>query len=272
MPSIQVNDLEVIYHIQGSGKALVFIHGAFVDSSMWDPQIEFFSDEYQTITYDIRGHGDTRGSTKKKYSCELYEEDLSNLLDTLKINEPIICGLSLGGMIAQMYASKHPEKLSALIIADTAATITLTLWDYIMRYLVGPKWLMLLTLRMMGVHRFIKFSFWLAKITRSKEWVGNEEIIEYEKSRMLQLDKKEYLKIFGSLYDFKLQELAKITVPSLVLNGEFESKSVFKHAEKIQSMIPTCEVDIIRNAGHTSNMENPQEFNDRVKTFLEKYL
>lgn len=128
-------------------------------------------------------------------------------------------------MIGQVFATKYPERLSALILADTAATITLTRWDYIMRYLVGPKWLMLLSLRMMGVHRFIRFSFWLGKFTRSKEWLGNEEIIEYKKNEMLKLDKKEYLKIFGSLYDFKLQKLASIQVPTLVINGEHETKS-----------------------------------------------
>ena len=87
---------------------------------------------------------------------------------------------------------------------------------------------------------------------------------------MLQLDKKEYLKIFGSLYDFKLQELSLIDVPTLVVNGEHEAKSIFKHAEKIQSLIPSCDVDIVKNAGHTSNMENPEEFNHKITDFLTK--
>ncbi|MFX1516827.1 MAG: alpha/beta fold hydrolase [Promethearchaeota archaeon] len=87
---------------------------------------------------------------------------------------------------------------------------------------------------------------------------------------MLKLNKKEYLKIFGSLYDFKLQDLFKIEVSTLVLNGEHEVKSIFKHAEKIQSLIPNCDVDIIKNAGHTSNMENPEEFNQKITDFLNK--
>ncbi|NHJ01190.1 MAG: alpha/beta hydrolase [Candidatus Heimdallarchaeota archaeon] len=271
MPYIQVRDLNVNYDVQGKGQTFVFIHGAFVSSSMWESQVKFFSNDYQTLIYDIRGHGKTGGSSLKKYSVELYADDLYGLLTELNIKKPIICGLSLGGMIAQVYATKYPDKLSGLILADTAATITLTTWDYFMRYLVGPKWIMLLTLRLLGVHRFIKFSFWLAKSTRSKEWIGNEEIVEYERNQMLKLDKKEYLKVFGSLYDFTLQKLSRITVPTLVLNGEFEEKSIFKHAEKIQNLIPICEVDIIKNAGHTSNMENSLEFNEKVVYFLQKH-
>lgn len=270
MPHVELKDINVYYELNGTGPPLVFIQGAFVSSTMWKLQVDFFSEKYQTLIYDVRGHGNTGPSPLKKYSVELYADDLFNLLNSLNIDKSIICGLSLGGMIAQVFASKYPEKSSALILADTAATITLTRWDYIMRYLVGPKWLMLLTLRMMGVTRFIKFSFWLAKFTRSKEWLGNEEVIEYEKQEMLNLNKKEYLKIFGSLYDFKLQELSRIKVPTLVLNGEHEPKSLFKHAEKIQSLIPNCEVDIIKNTGHTSNMENPEEFNQKITDFLRK--
>ena len=272
MPIIKLDEINVYYEINGEGTPFVFIQGAFISSTMWEKQVNYFSDIFQTIIFDIRGHGKTGPSTRKKYSVELYADDLIKLLDALKIDKPIICGISLGGMIAQVFATKYPKRLSALILADTAATITLTRWDYIMRYLVGPKWLMLLSLRMMGVHRFIRFSFWLGKFTRSKEWLGNEEIIEYEKGEMLNLDKKEYLKIFGSLYDFKLQDLAKINVPTLVVNGEHEAKSIFKHAEKIQSLIPNCDVDVIKNAGHTSNMENPEEFNQKIANFLKKNL
>ncbi|MFW9853763.1 MAG: alpha/beta fold hydrolase [Candidatus Thorarchaeota archaeon] len=270
MPEIQVNGLEIYYETTGKGRPLVFIHGAFVSSTMWNPQVAYFSKNYQTLVYDLRGHGRTGPSDKKKYSVELYADDLAQLLSRLNIQKPILCGLSLGGMIAQVFATKYFERLSALIVSDTAVTITLAKWDYVVRYLIGPKWLMLVSLRMMGVKRFIRFSFWLAKFTRSKEWLGNREIIEYEKNEMLQLDTNEYLKILGSIYDFKLQDLAKVRVPTLVLNGQYEPKSIFKHARKMQELITDCEVDIIPDAGHVTNLENIGDFNQRIKTFLER--
>ncbi|MFW9779879.1 MAG: alpha/beta fold hydrolase [Candidatus Heimdallarchaeota archaeon] len=268
MPQIKVNDIDIFYEVKGNGKPFVFIHGAFVSSTMWNPQVSYFSENYETVVYDIRGHGKTGSSEKKKYSVELYADDLAHFLGSLGIQKPIICGLSLGGMIAQVFATKYPAQLAALIVSDTAVTITLTWWDYIMRYLVGPKWLMLLSLKMIGVPRFIRFSFWLAKFTRSKEWLGNEEIIEYERKEMIRLDKKEYLKIFGSLYDFKLQPLEKVRVPTLVLNGQYEPKSLFKHAQKMEELISDCEIDKIPNAGHVTNLENIHDFNQRIESFL----
>ena len=137
-----------------------------------------------------------------------------------------------------------------------------------MVYILFPKWIMIPTLRMMGVNNFIKFSFWIAKITRGKKWVGNNEIEEYEKNEMFKIDKKEYLKIFSAIYDFKLQDLSKIILLTLVLNGENESKSVHYHAKVMKNLIPNCDSEIIPNAGHTSNLENLEEFNKA----LEKYL
>ncbi|MFX0062118.1 MAG: alpha/beta fold hydrolase [Candidatus Hermodarchaeota archaeon] len=270
MPVIETNNINTYYEIHGEGQPLILIHGGFVSSTMWQPQVDYFSNQYKVLTYDIRGHGKTGPSALKRYKIETLAEDLHALLENLEIQTPIICGLSLGGMIAQVYAIKYPDKLKRLILADTAASIALTFWDKLMVYVLAPRWLMLGSLRLMGVKNFINFSFWYAKYTRSKEWLGNEDITEYEKSEMLKMDKKEYLKIFSSLYDFRLQDLGKIKVPTLVLNGEYESKTVFVHAEKIKELIEDCEAVIISNAGHISNLENSEEFNQVIEDFLTK--
>ena len=87
---------------------------------------------------------------------------------------------------------------------------------------------------------------------------------------MLQMDDDEYLKIYGAIYGFKLLPLEKINCPTLVLNGEHESKSVFRHTEEILRRVPQAEAGIVPGAGHTSNMENPEAFNRLVGEFLER--
>lgn len=268
MPKIKTNDIMTYYEIYGEGNPLIFIHGGLVTSTMWQPQVDYFSKSFKVITYDVRGHGKTGVSPLRKYSVELFADDLDKLLEKLKIEKPIICGLSLGGMIAQAYATRYPQDLRVLILSDTAISTSLTYWDKLMVYILFPKWIMLPTLRIMGVGNFIKFSFWIAKLTRGKGWIGKNEIEDYEKDEMLKINKKEYLKIFGAIYDFKLQELSKINVPVLVLNGENESKSVHYHAKEIKKLIQNCESKIISNAGHTSNLENPEEFNKALGKFL----
>jgi non-heme chloroperoxidase len=273
VPSILANGIEQVYQIRGKGQPLVLVHGGFVDSRMWEPQVDYFATDYQVITYDLRGHGETGETTTKKYSMELYADDLKALLDELGIDQVILCGLSLGGMIAQAFAVKYPRRLLALVLSDTAVSVSLTLSDKIQRYVLFPKWLMLLTIRMMNVQRFVEYSFWLAKWTRSLGWFGhNEETMEYVKATMLNTSTQEYLKIYDAIYDFDLLDLGAISVPTLILNGEHESKSVLRHTEEMRRLIPKIETHIVPGAGHTSNMENPEAFNGFVDDFLGRVL
>lgn len=106
------------YEIEGKGEPVIFIHGGFVGSRMWRLQREYFKNNYQVITYDIRGHGKTGGSELKSYSVELFAADLKNLIEELKIAKAVICGLSLGGMIAQVFAvyyGDNPEEFNRVV-------------------------------------------------------------------------------------------------------------------------------------------------------------
>lgn len=270
MPKIKTGDIETYYEIYGKGRAILFIHGAWCDLGMWKSQIEDFSENHSVLIYDVRGHGKTGISELNKYTIELFADDLKKLIDNLDIDKPIICGLSMGGMIAQNYAVKYPDALSGLILSDTAISTQLTFFDKIVRYVLAPKWMFLGFVRLMGVDRYSEFAFWFAKKSRGENWIKNPEFIEYEKERMKEFTVKEFNKIFSALYDFKLLELSKINVPTLLINGEYESKSVFKHTEKAKELISNSYDVIIKQAGHASNVENPEEFNNVVKEFLSK--
>jgi pimeloyl-ACP methyl ester carboxylesterase len=101
MPKIKTGDIQTYYESSGSGDPIVFIHGAWVNLRMWQPQVEYFSRSYRVITYDIRGHSETGGSARRRYSMELFADDLVALVDALKLDKLSICGISMGGMVAQ---------------------------------------------------------------------------------------------------------------------------------------------------------------------------
>lgn len=269
MPKIIVDDIQMHYEIYGEGRPLVFIHGAWMSQKMWKMQIEYFSKRFKVIVYDVRGHGETGNSQKNKYSIELFAEDLRKFLEILKINKPVICGISMGGMIAQGFAARHSEHLSALILVDTAISTELTLNDKLIKYILAPKWMFLILVRMLGVKKYADFAFWFSEITRTKEWIGEDkEIQKYIKEEMLEFDVKEFNKIFAALYDFKLQDLSNIKVPTLIVNGEYETKSVHKHAKKMEEMIVNSSKVIISQVGHVPNLEKPEIFNRTVMDFL----
>jgi pimeloyl-ACP methyl ester carboxylesterase len=273
MPFIQTNDILTSYQTHGSGAPLVFVHGGFVDSQMWEPQLVHFAQRYHVITYDLRGHGKTGPSRRNSYTIELFADDLKALLDTLGVERAAICGLSLGGMVAQAFAVKYPSVPTALILCNTAASVSLTLSDKIQRYVLFPKWALQLTLRLLDVRRFTAFSFWLARATRSEAWLGRDKATrDYVQRTMLAFQPVEYRKVYSAIYDFRLLNLAAIRAPTLILNGEHESRNVFRHTEAMVRRIPNARSAILPDAGHVANLERPASFNQAVETFLTAVL
>lgn len=247
----------------------MFVHGAFMDLHMWDPQIEHFADRYQVIRYDLRGHGKTGPSSASTYRMEMFADDLGALIEALDVHQMILCGLSLGGMIAQAFAMKYQPMLKALVLVDTAVSTTLTLSDKFQRYILFPKWMMMATIRLFGVERFIRFSFWAAKVTRSEAWLSRDVgTRSYLEDRMLRITMEEYMKIYHAIYEFDIVDLETIDVPTLIAIGEHESGSVYRHAEEMRRLIPGAQKIIVPGAGHTSNMEKPAEFNTILDEFL----
>lgn len=161
MPTVRTNDIETYYESHGEGPPLVFVHGAWVDRRMWEPQVAALAGEYRVITYDLRGHGRTGPSAERNYTVELLAADLRALIDALDLERPVVCGLSLGGMVAQLYAVRYDE-LSGLVLADTAASTRLTRWDRL-QGLLFPKWSIAWTVRLLGPERYVDWAFRLAR-------------------------------------------------------------------------------------------------------------
>lgn len=199
---------------------------------------------------------------------ELFATDLKALVEELGLDQPIICGLSLGGMIAQTYAVRYGNSLRTLVLADTAVSTTLTLRDKLTR-LAFPGWAMRGTVRILGPSRYVDLAYWLANVTRGEDWFGRDENVRsYVREPMSSFDTTEFNKVFRAIYDFRQVDLASIRVATLVLNGEYESRSVFIHTAQMERMIPDVRTRVIPDAGHTSNMENPEAFNREVLDFL----
>lgn len=270
MPKIRINNLDHYYEQSGEGPSLVFVHGAFADARIWEPQWKHFSSKYRLLRYDLRGHGRTGDSDLTYYSISTFADDLISLMDKLRINSPIVCGLSMGGVIAQAFAVRNPGQPKALVLAGTAVSASLTLSEKLLRFVLLPRWAMLLIIRMVSVENFIQFSLWLARVLWGKHWLGRDEATrEYLVQCMLRMNGSEYLKMWGAIYGFDLLPLGRITCPTLVLNGEHESRSTFRHTEEILRRVPQSVAKVIPAAGHALNMENPKAFNTFVMEFLQ---
>ena len=260
MPLIQTDDIETYYEISGNGHPLVFVHGATGSHDNWHPQVKYFSNSYKVITYDVRGHGKS-GRSDTKYSCALFADDLHALMTVLEIEKPIVCGLSLGGMISQAYAVKYQSNLAGLVLADTAVATALTLSDKLQKWMF-PASLIKWYIKRKTPEDYARWSLGFFDM--------KEDIREYLIQEQLRMDQNEFLKVMDAVLNFKLLDLSSIKVPTLVVLGENERKAVFPHADKMIELIDNSKKIIIPDAGHASNLENPDEFNRVLNEFLQE--
>lgn len=269
MPYLNVHGLTQYYELGGEGRPLVFVHGALVDHRCWVHQAEHFAATRQVLLYDLRGHGRTGPSEQPRYSIELFAEDLRALLAGLDLERPVICGHSLGGMVAQAYAARYP--VAGLVLADTLAAVTLGGRDTLLRLLAYPRWILLPAARMLPRRWLARMLTLGSRLIHGEAWLGEHQSTRgYVRSCLLQLDGSETVKTLDAVYRFRMQQLDQIRAPCLVLLGEREVGIVRRHSEQIAGRIDGAKLEVIDRAGHLSNLDNPEAFNARVQELVSR--
>jgi pimeloyl-ACP methyl ester carboxylesterase len=118
MPKVRVNDIEMNYELHGDGEPLVLIIGLTGNLEAWRPLVPTFAREYRVLVFDNRGAGLT-DKPAGPYSIPMMADDTAGLMDALGIDAAHIYGISMGGMIAQELALRHPQKVKALVLGCT---------------------------------------------------------------------------------------------------------------------------------------------------------
>lgn len=266
--TVRTNDIETHYVRRGNGPPVVFIHGMAMSATAWEPQMEALSDEYTTVAYDVRGHGYTGGSDRETYTMALYASDLDALLTELDIEKPVLCGLSMGGCIAQIYAATYPEKVAGLVVSDTFTAAPLPL--------AGR--LIFANLRFFGLlDRFVRYT----TLNRFQTWVGHrlspgvagdgtttQRLMEDAPT----ISHREFVKIADSMACFPNSDLdaSWITVPTLVMHGENLPAVLRDMHSRVAEQLTNADVEytVIPDAGHASNIDNAAFFSTAVREFL----
>jgi len=211
MGTVQTGDIETYYVREGEGRPVVFVHGAIVDHTQWQPQVAALSDEFATVSYDVRGHGRTGGSDWSRYDIGLFVADLDALLTTLEIENPVLCGLSMGGCIVQAYAATYPEKVAGIVLADTFSPER-TDWRERLQFLLLRATVPLV--KLFRYERVEKVMVWLQE--RMQPGAGGDyDQIKQIREGGPKMETTEFVKLIGALRRFHESgvELSAIPLP-----------------------------------------------------------
>jgi pimeloyl-ACP methyl ester carboxylesterase len=260
VPIISNQDALIFYRTVGEGEPLVLLHSLLCSGQMWSGQVCALRNGYRIINVDLRGHG---RSGPADHHCTLYDlvGDVIAVLDELQIERAIWCGLSVGGMIALRAALIHPERVSALVIADSDAGAE-TAWRRLKYRALGTG------ARLLGVGPMAPSvaRLMFGPATRRR----NPGLVEQWKRDLGDLDVPTVLRLLDAVVerDSILDRLGQITVPSLVLVGEEDRVLPPASSRRMQRQMPGARYEVISGAGHLSALEQPA----RVTRAMEVHL
>jgi 3-oxoadipate enol-lactonase len=255
---------QLYYEVTGKKDAkttIIFLNGLTQSTISWGLVTPYFAGDYQIVLMDAVLQGKSDKSSDWR-SFDTHARDLKGLIDELKIEKPVVIGLSYGSMIAQHYAVLYPEALQKLVLMSSLSHKT-PYFDAI-----GHAWW-----RALEVGGYSLMLDVMLPTVLSEGYFRNPLIpLEIMKDARLQsgIDPTALVKLMKATEtreDFR-PKLSGIKVPTLIIHGEKDLLLPVSFAEEIHKNLPGSQLHIIPLAGHTLNLEGVPQAVTRIKQFI----
>jgi 3-oxoadipate enol-lactonase / 4-carboxymuconolactone decarboxylase len=258
VPFITTNNVRLFYRLEGSAEkpTLVLSNSIGTDHSMWTPQMPDLLDHFRVLRYDTRGHG-ASDAPSGDYSIEMLAKDVLDLTRALGIDNFAFCGLSLGGMTGQWLGANAPDKVTALILANTSALIApKSNWDTRRQVVLSGG---MTAVADLAIGRF----FSAETLTSGNHYPHSV------RNTLLGTNPIGYAGCCSAIRDMdQVAMLKKISVPTLVISGDRDVSTPWAgHGEILAREIPGARA-VHLPAAHLSNLERPHSFTAAVLDFL----
>jgi 3-oxoadipate enol-lactonase len=260
MPFIQIGKVVHYYTIEGRDSAppLVFSNSLGSDLRIWDPVLPYLRDRFRIVRYDIRGHG-LSDVAVPPYTIGDLAGDLAGLLEALKIEDAIVCGLSVGGMIAQCLAASDPQLVRATILCSTAVQIgPAAMWDERITAISETG---------IGALTGAIMERWFTKTFR------HNHIAEFRGyvNMLGRTPVEGYIGTCRAIRDADLRRTAaSIRQPALVMCGDQDLATPPQLAKELVEAIGGAEFSLVKDSAHIVCVEQPEAFCRSVINFSEE--
>ena len=226
---------------------------------MWDPQIDALLAHHRVLRYDTRGHGESE-TTPGPYSIEQLADDAAALIEHTGTGPVHFVGLSMGGMIGQQLAVRHPRLLLSLSLCDTASEMPpRSMWDE-----------RIATARSQGTAGLVDGTIkrWFVAAFSARE----AQTIAAVREMILGTGAEGYIHCASAVRDMSQTHLlAQITVPTQIIVGRDDPACTLAASEALQRGIAGSTLHVIDDAAHLANIEKPAEFSALLLDFLARH-
>jgi len=260
--TIEVNGNEVAYELTGPADApVVTLSNSLMSSHrMWDPQMPALAG-YRVLRYDTRGHG-ASGAPAGSYTLEILADDAVGLLDALGIAKTHFVGLSLGGMIGQTIAIRHPRVLRTLSLCATSSG-----------YPDHMKGMWKDRIEAAGAHGLAPSLGTTLDRWFSPAFVAaRPDLVDPVKAMILATPVAGYIGCCHAISKLDTTDrLDRVAVPTIVIVGADDPGTPVSMSEIMHARIPGSELVVLPGVRHLCNIEAPEAFNAALTGFLAKH-
>ena len=258
MPVIRADDVRLRYQFEGNEQnpVLILSNSLGTDIGMWSLQMPDLLRRFRVLRYDTRGLG-ASDAPAGEYTMEQLGRDVLALADALQIPRFAFLGLSLGGMIGQWLGAHAPERISALVLANTSAFAPpKSNWDERRRAVLER-----------GMSAIVDGA--MGRFFSPETLAKNDSLVNAIRATFLATNPGGYAGCCAAVRDMDHRELLpKITAPTLVVGGDIDVSTPWAgHGEVIARRIPNAKT-VLLHTTHLSNVEQPESFNSTVVDFL----
>lgn len=265
MPTLRVNGIEIFYQWQGreDGPVLVLINGLLTDLSSWAGHLDAYTEHFRVLTYDCRGQGGSEKPEAGPYLPGEHTADLAGLLDQLGVRRAALLGVSNGGLIAMRYAAANPDRVTALVLANTYGRADVALQVKMHSWLSamqagGPPVRFDVSLAWIWGASFLNRAYDALKPWR-------------EKGSAIPVHAAAHL-IEGAKHHDSLEQLPNIICPTLIMVGDEDVLTPLSYSHELQRRIAGSRIVMLEQAGHAMFLEQAARFKAVAASFLREAL
>jgi 3-oxoadipate enol-lactonase/4-carboxymuconolactone decarboxylase len=249
MPFVLNDGARIDWRIQGSARnpVVLLLNGIGTDQTLYDFVAPDLLRDHRLLRLDTRGHG-ASDAPAGDYNLELLAADVLAVMDAAEVRSAVICGLSLGGMIAMTLALAAPGRVNALMLACTSAQMDPEFWSQ-----------RIATVRREGVGSIVEAA--LGRLLSTAFARANPAILDTLRSGLRTMSPDGYAGCGAAIRDMELVGwLESIRAPTLVLGAAADTATPFEgHGSRIVSGIPGAQFAIMPT-GHLACIEDPRTF------------
>ena len=263
MQFARVNDITLHHQLIGGPTdkpVVVFVNSLGTDFRIWRDVVVRLAGDFPIITYDKRGHG-LSDVGQAPYSIDDHVSDLSGLLDTLSVTGAVICGLSVGGMIALGLADRRPDLVRGLVLCDTAHKIgTAETWNA-----------RIAAVEENGLDSIVDavMERWFTPAFRRPENTAYHGYV----NMLVRQPAVGYAATCAALREADLTAAARrIAMPALCLVGDQDGSTPPDLVLSMSRLIAGARYEIIADAGHIPCVEQPETLTVLIRAFLEQIM